>query len=201
MKKKQIEQQIQIAIVHWFKLQYPQLKNCISASANGGKRETIIVKNKKGESKRYCSEGARLKKMGLLAGEPDLFISLMSFPVENQQTKVLGGLYIEVKTEEGKLTKFQKEIIKMKVASGYQVAVCHNIDDAIEVIKDYMKWVTLPTLDDDIFQATQTQSQVLQCETISELAHLPESQLQNQDQKLKRAPHRKKVVDSLTLVS
>jgi len=145
VKKKQHEQLIQMAIVQWFRLIYPNLRDCLSASANGGKRETKIIQTKKGTSK-YCSEGARLKKMGVLAGELDIFISLINSAVIDNEFKVYGGLYVEVKAPGGKLTKEQKRIIKIREASGYKVNVCFAVDEAMAAIKEYMENAVLPNI-------------------------------------------------------
>jgi uncharacterized protein (DUF2267 family) len=143
MKKIQREQFEQMAVIEWFQKAYPRLAKCLSASANGGKRETKIVKTKKGP-KKVCPEGARLKKMGVLKGELDLFLSLIATPIENQHTKFLAGLYIEMKWGKGKVSKQQQEIIDLRVASGYQVAVCYDAEDAIKVITAYLKHAVLP---------------------------------------------------------
>jgi hypothetical protein len=82
--------------------------------------------------------------MGVLKGELDLFLSLIATPVENQHTKFLAGLYIEMKWGKGKISKEQQEIIDLRVASGYQVAVCYDADDAIKVITEYLKAAVLP---------------------------------------------------------
>lgn len=73
----------------------------------------------------------RLKSEGLLPGVPDLF-----FPVASN---VFHGLFMEVKSEKGRLSKEQKNVIKRLSLNGYKCVVVFSLDDAIKEIKEYLE--------------------------------------------------------------
>ena len=89
------EQALQIQCVQWFRLQYPNI--LIHHSPNGGKRSYV--------------EAAIFKAMGTLAGWPDLFIAYKS--------NGFGGLFIEMKSKDGRPSKSQKDIGLLLFNSGY----------------------------------------------------------------------------------
>lgn len=81
------------------------------------------------EGKRSASYGARMKRMGLRKGFPDLCV-----------TRARGGyhgLFIEMKYGKGKTTKDQRDWLKRLAAEGYACVVCNGADEAIEAIKKY----------------------------------------------------------------
>lgn len=82
---------------------------------NGGSRNKI--------------EAAKFKRLGVLAGVPDIFIP--------SPKKGKNGLFIEIKTEKGKLSKSQKDIITRLNGIGYEAVVCYGLDEAINKTKDY----------------------------------------------------------------
>lgn len=72
----------------------------------------------------------RLSKEGLLPGIPDLWIL--------EKKKGFSGLLIEFKTETGRLSKEQDNIIKQLTDRNYLVYVCRNHLTAIKIIEDYI---------------------------------------------------------------
>lgn len=81
------------------------------------------------EGKRSLSYAARMKRMGLRSGFPDLFVPL-----------AIGGyhgLFIEMKYGKNKTTKEQKEWLERLSAEGYACAVCYNAAEAINTIEKY----------------------------------------------------------------
>lgn len=74
--------------------------------------------------------GARLKKIGLQRGFPDLFIIK---PCGNYH-----GLFIEMKSLKGSATKEQREWIVKLNSLGYCAKICKGFDAARKVIDDYV---------------------------------------------------------------
>lgn len=106
----------QVKTVSWFRLQYPNLANCLFAIPNGGKRDIITA--------------TRLKHEGVLAGVPDLFLMVAKGDYF--------GLFIEMKTINGKLSASQKEFIKLAEKQGYLSIVAYGFDDARKQIHSYL---------------------------------------------------------------
>lgn len=81
--------------------------------------------------------GARAKRAGMKAGIPDIFIP---YP-----TKEHSGLWIELKRRivkgESKpiVSEAQKECLEYLNSVGYKAVVCYGADEAIEVIKSYLR--------------------------------------------------------------
>ena len=80
--------------------------------------------------KRSKSEAALLKKMGVEAGVPDIFIA--------KGNSHFYGLFIEMKTKEGKLTAKQVVIRNKLKSEGYEVLLCRNFSEAYEAFKVYL---------------------------------------------------------------
>ena len=82
------------------------------------------------EGKRGAAYGARMKRLGLAKGFPDLFIP--------KAASGFYGLFIELKRDRTKkATSAQKEWITYLNAQGYRAVVCYGADEAIEEIKKY----------------------------------------------------------------
>ena len=81
------------------------------------------------EGKRSLSYAARMKRMGLRSGFPDLLVPLARGGYH--------GLFIEMKYGKNKTTKEQKEWLDRLSAEGYACAVCYNAAEAIKTIESY----------------------------------------------------------------
>ena len=81
------------------------------------------------EGKRSLSYAARLKRMGLRSGFPDLLVPLARGGYH--------GLFIEMKYGKNTTTKEQKEWLERLSAEGYACAVCYNAAEAIKTIESY----------------------------------------------------------------
>lgn len=108
-----IEDDIQTACIRWFRLQYPN--RIIFHIPNGGRRN--------------IREAARLKKQGVLAGVPDLFIPE---PIN------YFGLFIEMKSPDGKLSENQKLLFPQLRDRGYRVEICRSLAEFMDVIQHYL---------------------------------------------------------------
>lgn len=116
MKKE--EHHAQCALIQWARLQektVPELA-ALFAIPNGGKRGKVTA--------------ALLKKEGVKAGVPDLFLAM---PRNGEH-----GLFIEMKSPTGRLTSSQKEMKELLTNAGYTVAVCRSVDDGIKTINQYL---------------------------------------------------------------
>lgn len=117
-KPKTTEAEEQKALMQWAKWQegrYPELK-LLYHCPNGGTRNKM--------------EAANLKRQGVKAGVPDLFL-----PVPRSSKH---GLFIEMKVGRNKCTDNQKKWIRNLLEQGYEVKVCYSCEEAIQVIKKYL---------------------------------------------------------------
>lgn len=115
------EDAIQAACIRWYKLKHRgKMITSFPAGYVFG-----------GDATKRAILGRRMKEMGYMKGIPDLFI-----PHAN---RFYHGLFIEMKTEKGRLSPEQKEVIPRLEAEGYKVAVCRSLDDFITVVDGYMK--------------------------------------------------------------
>lgn len=72
----------------------------------------------------------RNRQMGVRAGVPDLF-----YPVPAQGYH---GLFIEMKTEKGRLDPKQKRWIEILEAFGYKCVVAHGWEEAKDALEEYI---------------------------------------------------------------
>lgn len=112
---KNLEHQLQVACIKWFRYNYPQL--IIFAIPNG--------------SHRHIAVASKLKAEGVLSGVPDIFM-----PIANSESN---GLFIEMKAGKNKLTENQIEVINKLKGNGYAVEVCYSFDEFTNIINNYLK--------------------------------------------------------------
>lgn len=109
------ESRVQMSCVKWFRYQYPGV--IIASFPNGGYRTAITASIMKAE--------------GQLAGMPDLFVPVAKHGYH--------GLFIEMKSDKGKMSSNQIEIHAKLTESGYNVEVCRSFEDFSQVIDTYLK--------------------------------------------------------------
>lgn len=117
-KQRVTEAEEQKALIQWAKFQekkYPELK-LLYHCPNGGTRNKL--------------EAANLKRQGVKAGVPDLFLPV---PRNNKH-----GLFLEMKVGRNKCTDNQKKWIRALMEQNYEVKVCYSCEEAINVIKRYL---------------------------------------------------------------
>ena len=117
--KKMSEAQEQSTVIEWAlynQNRYPELK-LLHHIPNGGRRD--------------ARTGAMMKRQGVKAGVPDLHL-----PVSRGKYH---SLYIEMKTDKGRPTETQKEWLDALNAEGNMAVICHSAEEAIAVIKLYLK--------------------------------------------------------------
>ena len=75
------------------------------------------------------NQAGRAKTQGMLSGVPDLFL-----PVPKNG---FHGLFIEMKSEKGRLTDNQHCFFSKVELLGYKTAVCYSANEAIKTIENY----------------------------------------------------------------
>ena len=114
------------------------VKKPVYASSEDAEQEAVVeycdllhipIVHIPNEGKRSLSYAARMKRMGLRSGFPDLFVTLARGEYH--------GLFIEMKYGKNKTTKEQKEWLERLSAEGYACAVCYNAAEAIKTIESY----------------------------------------------------------------
>ena len=113
---RRIEQQHQIYLVRWFRLAYRKFAPLLASFNNGPNVGPRIMKI--------------YKEMGLTPGMPDLFLAI--------PTPDFAGLFIEMKSEKGRISDVQKDVHNTLRLVGYDVIVCRNWMDARDKIEDYL---------------------------------------------------------------
>ena len=108
------EEDIQVTSVEWFRWQYP--KKIIFGIANGG-------------FKVHIRTAVRLKKLGTLAGIPDLFIP--------HPSKGFHGFFLETKSEKGDTSPEQKQMMPRLSEQGYCVHVYRSLVEFQQLVKWY----------------------------------------------------------------
>ena len=109
----------QVKLINWFREAYPILKKCLWAIPNGGMR--------------HIRTAIKLKQEGALSGVSDLFLMV---PKNNKH-----GMFIEMKSKNGKLQDSQKEFMSIAKAMGYEVVVCYSFNEAKTAIENYFNKV------------------------------------------------------------
>ena len=127
------EHQIQAAIVEWANnIRYggafgQYLGNFLIAIPNGGKRN--------------ISEAVRLKKEGVKKGVSDLFLAIPLFVMDESSVfggHTVSGLWLEIKTDKGRVSKEQILWGDNMCLIGYRFSVARSVDEGINAIKDYL---------------------------------------------------------------
>jgi len=108
------EHKLQVQCVKWFRYQYPH----------------YLIFSIPNERKVSPIAGKRFKDAGRVAGIPDLFLA---FPSYNYH-----GLFIEMKSDKGKLNENQKAIQKI-LSINYKVVTCYSFNEFKNVVNDYLK--------------------------------------------------------------
>jgi len=106
---------VQVAIVQYIKMQYPNALYCASA---GGMFTSM-------------KQAIKMKMTGYVKGFPDLQIC--------EPNEKYHGLFIEVKTDKGVVSKEQKEWIKQLNKRGYYATYVKGSEDAIKLIDAYFQ--------------------------------------------------------------
>lgn len=82
------------------------------------------------QSNRGPINGGKMKREGLRKGTLDLQLIVQSHGCP--------GLWVEMKSANGKLSKAQKEMRAILITQGYPVEVCHSTAQAVAAIENYL---------------------------------------------------------------
>ena len=119
MRFKITESQLQVLLFDWCHMnrqKYPELQLMFHIP-NGGYRNIATAK--------------RLKAEGVKSGVPDICLPV---PRGNYH-----GLYLELKTDKGRLSKEQENWLSNLSREGYLAEVAYGFDEAVKVIKGYLE--------------------------------------------------------------
>lgn len=106
---------------------YPDLRRLFFHIPNGGKRD--------------IREATKFKAIGLVAGIPDLFLSIARGKHH--------GFYIELKRLGGKAEPHQLKVHEKMRDQGYKVGVYDNFEECYHEIENYISNVTFSCLEDN----------------------------------------------------
>ena len=123
-KRKTPEADLQIAIVQWFNLAYPDHAKWLHHSPNGGKRS--------------ITEAVRFKRMGTKAGFPDLVLFQQGFYQGFFQSQPSVGFVLELKAKGEKLKKNQLDWLSWLERRGFYVKWTDDFDHAVKLFNAYM---------------------------------------------------------------
>jgi hypothetical protein len=119
------EDYLQIACMEYLRWKHPN--TLVLHIPNGGFRNKI--------------EAYKLKRMGVLAGAPDIFIPLEKGKITSKDDVYVteyNGFFCELKIKPRKPTKKQLEIHEKLRELGYYVCVCYSIDEFIKEVENYL---------------------------------------------------------------
>ena len=126
-KRKDDEHQIQseyFKILSENEAEFPMLKY-IFAIPNGGKRHIKVA--------------MKMKREGVKRGVPDIFIPITIFKYDGGQNPQTGsGKFLETKTNEGVLSKEQKEYRYFLFEQGYNYCICRSVEELIIETENYL---------------------------------------------------------------
>lgn len=114
------EANIQEQVVAWIRYQYPRLLLTASIQEHAGGKFAFS----------NIQKANRRKRMGYLAGTPDLMIF--------SPTGIYRGMFIEMKAPKGTQSETQKVFGEHASANGYCYVVCHSLHEAQQAVEKYL---------------------------------------------------------------
>lgn len=117
------ESTLQQHCVAWFRWQYPQKYRLLFAIPNGAFLQ--------GDAKQRAMRWAMLEKEGANKGTADLLLSIPRGEFH--------GLYIEIKTPEGRQSDDQAAFEQAVLAEGYGYAMPRTFEEFQRVVKSYLE--------------------------------------------------------------
>lgn len=109
------EQKIQEALITYIQFKYKDVRYCASA---GGVRTSI-------------TQARKMKRAGYVKGMPDIQIM--------EGRKGYFGLFIELKTKKGRLSKEQSKWLEDLNMRGYLGKCCKGLEEALNLVDWYLE--------------------------------------------------------------
>ncbi len=108
---------LQINLLNWFYEKYPEFADDVYHFAG----------------ERVCSvqQGRTLKRMGVKRGVADLFLAV--------PRGTFGGLWLELKVNNGKLSGSQRDFLERMINRGYAAACVNGMDAAKALLISYLE--------------------------------------------------------------
>ena len=131
--KNRTEDDLQAGCVTWLRAQYPKL--LWYHAKNEGNRASLV---RKSNGKSYSPDGSRNKRMGVLAGTPDLCIVKARYFISAGDVDCHHGLYVELKAPDGRQSPAQKDFQTRCEHEGYKYVICRSFDEFKSVIESYL---------------------------------------------------------------
>jgi len=127
------ESQIQCAIVEW----------ASKIKVKGVYKISSFLIKPCNEGKRSWIDGKIKKKEGLRKGVSDLFLAIPCWRYKvsdgsSLDKEYFGGLWLEIKSKNGRLSIPQLEWITLMSINGYEARCVDTVDSGIQAIKDYL---------------------------------------------------------------
>ena len=123
IKMKHREHDLQTACVRLFRMKWPKYAGLLFAIPNGAKLAGTPWQRAKAW-KRFEAEGA-------LPGAADLFLAIPSGD--------LAGLFIEMKTKQGRQSDTQAAFEAAVIEAGYGYVVPRSLESFINIVKQYLE--------------------------------------------------------------
>lgn len=117
-------------IDHLFRLHYPQYMIELEDSKKRKRKVAPIYATPNGSNRKIVT-AAILKREGVRSGIPDLTLPIPS--------KFCHGLYIEVKTEKGRMSNNQSSWKAFLDKVGYNTMICRSADEILFVVEQHMR--------------------------------------------------------------
>lgn len=114
---KNLESELQIVCIEWFRYSYPQYRMLLFSIPNGGKRSLLTA--------------VRMKREGVVSGVSDLFLSIPRHGYH--------GFYIEMKYGKNKLSENQEAFFQEARMQGYKCEMINSLDKFIDHVNNYLK--------------------------------------------------------------
>ena len=119
------EEILQKSVADYFRLQYPNVLFCHIAN----------------ERKTTPARGAKLKKLGVKSGMPDVMVFTPKYK-KSADKEIIGldylGLAIELKIKPNKPSENQIEVLGKLKKNGWNAKVCYSFDEAKKIIDTYL---------------------------------------------------------------